>query len=388
MGELRDFVAELMERHGAAVEMLETDRLQVLASPALQAALGWPELSQLSFGTKRPDDAIAIGFEGDWLTRLGSLLSNHGRWAERQLMLTSAAEAPSDPERILARALDLSNAVWRFEGLKAGFTRCLMLAFRYSAVSDEKREGLVWIGFNLWTGAILDEVIARMLPVLEKEQWQAPDQATRPQAERRCALAGLETRIRALVDHRIRLELEPFLRATRRRLERDRNRIHEYHKELHDASMKRLTASVGAKGEKSEAERHREQLRMAAIEREYHAKLDDLRNHYAMRVVVEWAQALDLYVPVQRFGVLIRRRKGERRIQLDWHPLVRLLEPPPCDWGLGLDQRRVVCDEKLHLTEPAGQAPCRSCGKSWCRACHPARCPRCGVAPKSETPIR
>jgi hypothetical protein len=36
--------------------------------------------------------------------------------------------------------------------------------------------------------------------------------------------------------------------------------------------------------------------------------------------------------------------------------------------------------ERLHLTDPAGQAACRSCGKAWCRACH-GKCPRCGSGP-------
>ncbi len=109
------------------------------------------------------------------------------------------------------------------------------------------------------------------------------------------------------------------------------------------------------------------------------AKLDDLRHNYALRVTVEWVQALDLYVPVQRFCVLIRRRKGERVIALDWHPLLKTAELPLCQAGLGLDRVRLVCDDKLHLTQPAGQRPCPSCGKPFCRACHPA-CPRCSPA--------
>jgi hypothetical protein len=164
----------------------------------------------------------------------------------------------------------------------------------------------------------------------------------------------------------------------RRRLERDRNRVHAYHDDLRGTSLKRLAALARADGEKAEADRRRETLRVATIEREYHAKLDDLRHNYALRVTVEWVQAMELYLPVQRFNVLIRRRKGERLIRLDWHPLARMAEPPPCESGPGLDRTRLVCDEKLHLTEPAGQAPCSSCGKAWCRACHPAACPRCG----------
>jgi hypothetical protein len=86
---------------------------------------------------------------------------------------------------------------------------------------------------------------------------------------------------------------------------------------------------------------------------------------------------------VQRFDVLVKRRKGERLIRLDWHPLVRMLEPPPCEAGQGAgsggERTRFVCDDSLHLVAPAGLAPCPSCAKVFCRACHPAACPRCGL---------
>jgi hypothetical protein len=45
----------------------------------------------------------------------------------------------------------------------------------------------------------------------------------------------------------------------RRRLERDRNRVH-YHDDLRRASLKRLAALAGADGEKSEADRRRETI--------------------------------------------------------------------------------------------------------------------------------
>src|SRR5712691_5956570 len=107
MGELRDFVAGMLERQGAAVEALEPDALEVLAPEPLRQAMGWPELARLAFGGQQPDRAIRIGLEGDWLDRFGALLGEHGRWAERQLALPGAAAAPVDPERMLDRALDL-----------------------------------------------------------------------------------------------------------------------------------------------------------------------------------------------------------------------------------------------------------------------------------------
>jgi hypothetical protein len=377
MSELRDFVADLMERKGAIVEALGPDALAVLAPAPVRTQMGWPELAQLGFGTERPHGAIAIGLEGDWLDRFGALLEDKGRWSEREVRLAAVA-APGDPERMLERVLDLPNAVWRFQGMSAATTRCVMLAFRFTAVSDEKREGLISLGFNLGTGAVVSDILARLRPVLaQMAEWHVPDPLTRRAAGPGWSAATLQARLAPLLDRQVRDSLEPFLRAMRRRLERDRDRVHAYHDDLRGASLKRLVALAQAKGERAEADRRRERLRIEAIEREYRAKLDDLRRNYALRVTVEWVQALDLYVPVQRFDVLIRRRKGERAIRLDWHPLVKTAEPLLCEAGLGLDRVRLVCDDKLHLTEPAGQAPCAACGKPFCRACHPAACPRC-----------
>jgi hypothetical protein len=286
---------------------------------------------------------------------------------------------PADPERLLHQALNLPNAIWRLHGVSAAWARCLLLAFRYTAVSDEKREGLVWLGFNQGTGAVIDNVLARLRPMLGSDaEWQVPGPDVRSVAGAAWDAATLEKRVQPLLKHLVRLEMEPFLRMMRRRLDRDRTRIHEYHNDLQLQAQKKLATLAGTSGEKAEGSRKREMLRIAAIEREYSAKLDDLRHNYALRVTVEWVQGLELFVPVQRFEVLVKRRKRERLISFDWHPAVRLMEPLPSDWGLGLERSRLICDDHLHITDPAGQSPCSSCGRAWCRACHPKDCPRCG----------
>jgi len=285
------------------------------------------------------------------------------------------------PERLLDHALDFPNAVWRLHEVSAAWTRCLLLAFRYTAVSDEKREGLVWLGINQGTGAVIDDFAPRLRSLLEGDaEWQLPDAEVRRAAGPAWDAPALDARVRPLLQHRVRLEVEPFMRTMRRRLDRDRNRIHEYHRDLHLVAQKKLATLGRGAGEKADNDRKREKLRIAAIEREYAAKLGDLRHNYALRVGVEWVQGLELFVPVQRFEVLVKRRKGERLMRLDWHPSVRLMEPPPSEWGLGLERSRLVCDDQLHMTDPAGQAPCPSCGRAWCRACHPTACRRCGHA--------
>jgi hypothetical protein len=382
MGALRDFVADMLESEGAAVEPVEPEGLEVLAPEPLRAAMGWPEFARLGFGATLPAGAMPIGLEGDWLDRFGALIGERGRCAERQLVVADHVAAPSDPERLLDRAIDLPNATWRLRDARPAWTRCLLLAFRYTAISDEKREGLVWLGFNQGTGAVVDgEILGRLRALLARDaDWHLPDADVRRAAGAAWDATRLAQRVEPLVVHHVRRDLEPFLNAMRRRLDRDRGRIHEYHDDLRRTAQKKLAALGSAPGDKAEADRKREAMRVAAIEREYAAKLDDLRHNYALRVSVDWMQGLTLFAPVHRYDVLIKRRKGERIIRIDWHPAIRATEPPPCDWGLGAGRARLVCDDHLHLTDPGGQAPCPSCGKAWCRACHSAACPRCGRA--------
>ena len=374
MGALCDFVADVLDSEGALVEPIEPDGLEVLSPPPLRAAMQWPELTRLGFGAELPTGATAVGLDGDWLERFGALLGARGAWSARMLAPRPAPPL-GDPERLVERALDLPNAIWRLVAVTPAWTRCLLLAFRYTAVSDEQREGIVWLGLNQTTGGGLSEIIPKLRAVLADEpDWLAPTPEARRAAGAGVDPASITARVSSLLDQAVRREIDPFLRAMRRRLDRDGARVHLYHDDLRAAALKKLR-TADAKGE---TDRRRETLRIAAIEREYAAKLDDLKRNYALAVATRFVQGLELIAPAQRFEVLIRRRKGERRIALDWHSAVRAMDAPPTDAGPCLGRTRFACDEALHLTDAAAQGPCAGCGKAFCRACNPAKCPRCG----------
>ena len=93
---------------------------------------------------------MPVGLEGDWLDRFGALLGDRGRFAERQLSSRRPVGPPSDPERMLEAALDLPQRDLALARRRPACTRCLMLAFRYTAMSDERREGLdlAWLQYR------------------------------------------------------------------------------------------------------------------------------------------------------------------------------------------------------------------------------------------------
>ena len=173
------------------------------------------------------------------------------------LCLRRGGRPLGDPERVLDRALDLPNAVWRFHGMSAAWARCLMLTFRFTAVSDEKREGLVWLGFNLGTGAVVERHPGATAGAAGPDaEWLTPDAAARAAAGPGWNACTLAARVRPLLDRQVREAIAPFLRSMRRRLERDRKRIHEYHDDLRSAprSASRRSPPVGEKrGRRSEA---------------------------------------------------------------------------------------------------------------------------------------
>ena len=370
-GRLREFAVGVLTEAGALVERLEPEGLEALLPAHVQQALQTPDWLRLGFAADLPPGAQRVSLESDWLTRLGGLLGERGRRVTCALPM--ALPALPHPERLLEHSLILHNAVYRLAGVRPAWTRYRLLVCRYTAISDEKREGIITFGMNLATGCALDPFVDLLLAAITDAAaaWEAsgPSDVELPPD---WTVARLHACLTRALSARVRAHLHPFVSGMQRRLDRDLAQVFEYYSGLRQESWQRL--------QKPGVDAAREQLRLEAAEREYHAKVADLRQKYALRVTVELSQTLELIMPVQRLTLLVRRRKGERQIALDWNPLARKLEPPPCEWSYTSEVTRLVCDEALHLVSPPAHAPCAQCGKAYCRVCQPRHCPKCDQA--------
>lgn len=367
----RDFAARLLDYEGVLVERIEPEGLELLAPAPVAQVLQIPELARLGFAAELPSNSERVGLESDWLERFGQLLGERGETA--RVTLPVALPPLTNPERVVEHTVNLQNAVYRVVGVTPAWTRYLVMLFRVTAFSDEKRDGVIKLGFNLANGSALDAVVDGLLSAaLEMAGVKGapvPAPASLPPL---WTPAQLKSRVSRALPERIEAHLAHFLKGMQRRLDRDLQRVHDYFDDLRAEALLRLQKHLTA-----EKESARDRLRLEAIVREYEAKVTDLRQKYALRVDVTWSQTLEVVMPVQRVEILIRRRKGERRITLDWNPRARKLDVPPCEYSYTQFPVRVVCDDKLHLTSPAAQAPCASCDKAYCRACHPLQCPKC-----------
>ncbi|MDT5158951.1 MAG: hypothetical protein QOC99_3601 [Acidobacteriota bacterium] len=366
----RDFAGRLLDYEGVLVERIEPEGLELLAPAPVAQVLQIPELARLGFAADLPANSERVGLESDWLERFGLLLGERGQTA--RVTLPVALPQLTNAERVVEHTVNLQNAVYRVVGVTPAWTRYLVMLFRVTAFSDEKRDSVIKLGFNLANGSALDAIADELLSsAIEMAGLQdaPPAPAGLPPD---WTPAQLQSRVARALPERIEAHLAPFLKGMQRRLNRDLWRVHDYFNELRAESLLRLRKHLAA-----EKESTRERLRLEAIAREYEAKVADLRQKYALRVDVTWSQTLEVVMPVQRIAILIRRRKGERRIALDWNPLARKLDVPPCEHSYTQSPVRVVCDDRLHLTSLAAQGPCAGCERAFCRACHPLQCPKC-----------
>ena len=169
----RDFATRLLEHDGALVEPLDPEGLEAMLPASVQHTLQAPEWVRLGFGAELPPEAQRVSLESDWLDRFGHLLDERGRWLQR------VVEVPlpvlSQPERIIEHGLVLQNAIYRLSRVAPAWTRYLMLLLRYTAISDEKRVGMLTCGLNLANGSAVDPLVDDLLSAaLERASERAP----------------------------------------------------------------------------------------------------------------------------------------------------------------------------------------------------------------------
>lgn len=147
----RRFVEGLIITDGGLEEEAGPAAMDYLASPELAAQLDISPEGCLGFDAAAPPGAHRVYLEPEWLERLERAKQDRGRYLI--LAPPTIYDPPFRPELQLERALGLQNAIFRYLGSEKAWSRFLILIFLHSAVSDEKREGLIQMGINLPTAA-------------------------------------------------------------------------------------------------------------------------------------------------------------------------------------------------------------------------------------------
>lgn len=360
--QLIDTVAEVLELSGAAVEK-NGEYLEALVPTAVAEILHTTELAKLYFTPERAQkDGELVTFQSDFLDRLFVLMQGTGNYAQlalQNLYLKQSTRNASDQRFAVLNGL--GRALEAFERRLA----YVQFNFKYTAVSDEKKEGLVSIIVNEHTLANTSDMAAQLSWAEFAETSQQADLPLQP-FDRVYATAS---RAAEAVIHR---ELADFHKSLNRRLQRDINRLTEYYDSL-VAEIRRKIERRGLTGKERDDEESR--IRATAIELE--RKIVDQREKYAIKINVEPINLLRIFMPAMVVNFEVRFRKAAREIPLVWNPLRKDFEALLCEGCAAELFRFYICEDKLHVI-CANCSKCTSCGRHVCRACYPKKCPKCG----------
>lgn len=380
---LPDVIADVLTYHGAVVDKTAEDCLDVVVPPEIAPLLNVPEYVRLSFsygGTC--EHAVSATFDSKFFGSLGKLFANAGKFA-------SARFEPSLPNiektaRLVDERFVFHNAIFRPDRVETSDISYLLVCLKYTAVSDEKHEGIVPVlinGMNLSTipleGAF-DEVLKNLQePDSGADEEQNVENRIRENLSLTLGSEALAKTFHAACAAGVQIVLErqqEFIKSLDRRLNRDVKRVFEYYDAL-KGEIDRKREQKGVEGSDGKTDSLMNKLN--AIEAERKGKIQDLIAKYALNIRIEPLTAVAIETRVPLFWITIKRRLAARSFPVTYNTIVGGFDALPCESCFHPRGGYSVCDDKLHIVCVECFATCPSCGRQYCKACHKDTCPKC-----------
>jgi len=358
---LADFTAHLLTESGAVVESYG-DGLEVLLPAEVAAALEIPEHAELAFSGDS-GDAIAVSYDSEFFKKMAKLLGDHGRFSA-----VGFVPPPVKLEKLedrLEEKLLFHNAVFSLERKEEKRISYLLGYSKYAARSDDRQEGILGClmnELNLSAQAIRPDILEVIASSGEEPLLEAARESSQT------VLSAFASAQREIAKEALR----DFLASMERRLNRDIRRVHDYYQTLIYEQRQLLDKKLSTPDDKEKAA-----SKMAAIQRELKSKIQDLIGKFGIDLSFEPISFIRVEAVSAIFWVSVKRRKEVRPFPVTYNPILKSLDPLPCESCFYPRKGHYVCDDRLHILCRQCFAPCLRCDRSFCAACHPHGCPKC-----------
>ncbi len=368
METLYSLVNDILEKDGAVVEKVDDSLMEVILPDSLSKTLNLPEYLVFAFNDKSAELADqVITYDSDIINKFADIVNKRGtfsQWTAPDLYLKTDKMG-----EILQKKLILNNATYRLNGFEEKVVSYLLLNYKYTAISDEKKDKLISIVVNELTLSTLDDFTNRinLFDKSESEGFSAL------KTEERLPIRNILYAGNHGIKSRIKRELYDFEKSMNRRLQRDINRLESYYSLLKKEVEKKI-AKKGLIGE----EKKRELLRIKAIDVEHKKKILDQIDKYSIKIECELISALRIVIPSVVLKVIVYRKKENKGVLLCWNPVLKELEKISCESCYYHSSSHFVCNS-LHILCPDCYIKCSSCEKWTCRVCDSEKCIRCGL---------
>lgn len=343
---LEAFVQRFFACRGADIEK-RGSRLDVLAPQKLARRIGIPDFCSIKFGTQAKDD-YSVHYGSPLLEKIAEAACDTVPLTICRLAFHYIKSQGFD--RLIQELFSFNGAVVRVENTAQVQTEYLLLTCRFLAQSDEQKEGLVPMTFNLETGAPTGDHEA-ILDSTEKTF----------ETDGRCAVFEKEkiNRIIQWVQLRaskiLEAQIEPFRDSMNRRFRRDVANLEEYYTEL----KQEMTENLKRQGLSEQlVQERKEKIRL--IPDEMAKKKDDLFKKYSIKVKFELSGAMLIRTPAVKLFCRAAIGRRTQQVTFFYNPIDKSLDPLVCA-GCGEGTYQIHFCDHHHLLCPQCGQKCPLC---------------------------
>ncbi len=379
---LSDVISDILTYNGAIVEKTEDGSLDVITTPEISDTLNMPDYSRLIFSNGEiSNESIYASYDSEFFNSLSRLFADRGRFTVARF--ESHIPHREKMSRLIPDSIAFRNATFRLEYMENRDISYLLVYFKYTALSDEKHEGILPV--------LINEINLSVTPLdpdmIELKELEKPNALDRHEIKRVFWSAYISAA------SLVRGRLTDFIRSLERRLNRDIKRVFEYYETLEQETKeairrKAITHESSDFSRDNLIEKQIEEKtikgdgidkllnKLNAIQAEQEWKIQDLISKYILSIKIEPVAAIriETYAPI--FWINIKRRLASRRFPVTYNPIVKQIEYLPCESCFNPYGGYFICDDNLHIVCGNCFKTCSSCGKQYCNACYNI-CPKC-----------
>ena len=309
--ELLEFAARCLDSKGAVIEpgsgyidCLLPEEISEFLSVPKELRLGKGE-HELAYGLPLLDRLVELA-TGDTPVVYGSLDSGYLK--------------KEGFDRMVRQNMVFPDARLKCTGRAEVKRTYMVLSVKYTAVSDERKEGLVKICLNETSGAVLSEMTNRWQSFSPEFYAGGKVPPHFPLHVENIIKAGLSAARQAGKN-----ELDSFLRSMERRLRRDITSTVSYYAAL-SAEMEEGLGRARLSREAIEGRR----AKIAALPVERDQKIRDLVHKYSVHLRLTAKAALRFLMPVVQVSASVRKGRKKGQFSLTWNPILQTVEPVAC----------------------------------------------------------
>ncbi|MFQ5484171.1 MAG: hypothetical protein ACE5DO_02435 [Desulfobacterales bacterium] len=345
---LEDFVCRFLENRGAIIEK-NIQGFNVLLPDHLSKLLQTPEFIQIDTDPSS-ESIISVNYGSPLLEKAVNEACESPPLVACHLHFDYLKGQGFD--KLIRNQFTFHGAVGKVESFAEVRAEYLLLTCKYLAQSDEQKEGLIKLVFNLETGARVAGMEQNIGLAVSK--FQSKEKPVDWQNEKiKKIIKWVECHIKADLTEEIAL----FQDGMNRRLRRDVASLKEYYSAL-EQEMK---ASLERPGLSAQLIQERQE-KIGLLPDELARKTDDLFKKYSIRVNIKLCGAMLIHTPAVK--VLYRASVGRKqhRFSMIYNPANKSLDAQVCR-GCGVSTFSVYFCRHLHLLCPKCKEQCPVCKK-------------------------